>query len=199
MGTPCNEYEVTVMHMLRHYFVSDNLDALELFEEQLEAAGVATPQIHVLSGNDAEVQRHAHLHAVQSFMKKDVVHSTELGALAGICAAALTLGVAYFAGWTDTAAGWTPFVFLAVVLLGFFTWEGGLIGIQEPNRNFTRFEQALKEGRHVFFVDLQPGQESILEGILKRHAQVVDAGTGKSTPHWLISLSQKSAAVRHAL
>jgi hypothetical protein len=187
------------MHMLRHYFVSDNLDDLELFEEQLEAAGVATPQIHVLSANDAEVERHSHLHAVQSFMKKDIVRSTELGALVGICAFALVLAVAYFAGWTDSPAGWTPFIFLAVVLLGFFTWEGGLIGIQEPNRNFTRFKEALNDGKHVFFVDLEPGQEAILEAILKRHAQVVDAGTGKSTPHWLISLSQKSAAVRHAL
>ena len=106
------------MHMLRHYFVSDNLDELEQFEEHLEAAGIATPQIHVLSSDDAEVQRHAHLHAVQSFMKKDVVRSTELGALAGICAAAATLGVAYLAGWTESAAGWTPFIFLAVVLLG---------------------------------------------------------------------------------
>lgn len=186
------------MHMLRHYFVSDNLDELEQFEEHLEAAGIATPQIHVLSSDDAEVQRHAHLHAVQSFMKKDVVRSTELGALAGICAAAATLGVAYLAGWTESAAGWTPFIFLAVVLLGFLTWEGGLIGIQEPNHNFTRFEQALKEGKHVFFVDLEPGQESILETTLKRHEQLVEAGTGTSTPHWLISLSLKSAAVRQA-
>jgi hypothetical protein len=37
------------MDLLRHYFISDSLDDLEVFEEQLEAAGVATPQIHVLS------------------------------------------------------------------------------------------------------------------------------------------------------
>jgi hypothetical protein len=187
------------MHMLRHYFISDNLDDLELLEEQLEAAGVCKPQIHVLSSDDAEVQRHAHLHAVQSFMKKDVVHATELGALAGICAFVLVLGVAYFAGWTDSPAGWTPFIFLAVVLLGFCTWEGGLIGIQEPNHNFTRFEQALKDGKHVFFVDLEPGQEAILEGIRKRHSQLQDAGTGTSTPHWLIALWQKTTAARQAL
>ena len=35
--------------MRRHYFISDNLDDLEVFEEQLEAAGISTPQIHVLS------------------------------------------------------------------------------------------------------------------------------------------------------
>ena len=35
------------MPMLRHYFISNDLDDLETFEEQLEAAGVSTPQIHV--------------------------------------------------------------------------------------------------------------------------------------------------------
>jgi hypothetical protein len=30
------------MKMLRHYFISSNLDDLEVFEEQLEAAGVST-------------------------------------------------------------------------------------------------------------------------------------------------------------
>ena len=49
-------------NMLRHYFISTNLDDLEVFEEQLEAAGVSTPQIHVLSRNDADVEHHHHLH-----------------------------------------------------------------------------------------------------------------------------------------
>ena len=67
------------MKMLRHYLISDSLDDLELFEEQLEAAGVSTPQIHCLSPSDTELDRHAHLHRVQSFMKSDVVHSTIRG------------------------------------------------------------------------------------------------------------------------
>ena len=184
--------------MLRHYFISDSLDDLEVFEEQLEAAGVSTPQIHVLSRDDAEVQRHSHLHAVQSFMKNDVVHSTERGAVVGLVASALVLGVAYAAGWTASVAGWMPFIFLAVVVLGFCTWEGGLFGIQVPNHNFARFEQALKDGKHVFLVDLKPAQEAVLEKVLKLHPQVQLAGTGSSTPHWLITLFQRSGLVRHA-
>ncbi len=186
------------MNMLRHYFISDSLDDLEVFEEQLEAAGVSTPQIHVLSSDDAQVQSHSHLHAVQSFMKNDVVHSTQRGAVIGVIVFALVLAVAYLAGWTESAAGWMPFIFLAVVLLGFCTWEGGLIGIQSPNHNFARFEQALKDGKHIFFVDLEPQQEEILERVLKLHSKVELAGTGSSTPHWLITLWQKSGLVKHA-
>jgi hypothetical protein len=186
------------MKMLRHYFISDSLDDLEVFEEQLEAAGVATPQIHVLSRNDAEVHRHPHLHEVESFMTKDIVHSTIRGAVVGLCGAALVLIVAHLAGWTQTAVGWMPFIFLALVVLGFCTWEGGLFGIQTPNHNFRRFEKALNDGKHVFFVDLEPQQEAILEKVLKSHPQVELAGTGPSTRHWLITLQQKSAMIRHS-
>lgn len=186
------------MNMLRHYFVSNSLDDLEVFEEQLEAAGVSTPQIHVLSRSDAEVENHRHLHEVQSFMKRDIVHSTERGAVVGLCAFVLVLSVAYFAGWTETAAGWMPFIFLAVVLLGFSAWMGGLLGIEKPNHNFVRFEKALSDGKHIFFVDLEPTQEAVLEKVLKSHPQVELAGTGSSAPHWLITLQQKSWMIRHS-
>ena len=186
------------MNMLRHYFVSDSLDDLEVFEEQLEAEGVSTAQIHVLSRNDAEVEHHHHLHEVQSFMKNDIIHLTMRGAFVGICAFVLVLSFAYFAGWTNSAAGWMPVIFLAVIVLGFCTWEGGLLGIQKPNHNFARFEKALSEGKHIFFVDLEPKQEAILEKIVKSHPTAELAGTGPSTQHWLITLQQKAAMVRHS-
>ena len=192
------DQEEQIMKMLRHYFVSNSLDDLEVLEQQLEAAGISTPQIHVLSRNDAEVEHHQHLHEVQSFMKRDIVYSTECGAVVGVCASMLVLGVAYFSGWTDSAAGWMPFIFLAVALLGFSAWMGGLVGIEKPNHNFVRFEQVLNEGKHVFFVDLEPSQEAVLEKTMKSHPQVEQAGTGSSPPYWLIALQQKGGMVRHS-
>ena len=100
--------------------------------------------------------------------------------------AALVLGVAYYAGWTDTPAGWIPFVFLAVIVLGFSTWEGGFIGIQRPNKHFERFQKVLKQGKHVFFVDLTPDQEGILDDVLKKHPQLELAGTERGTPQWIM-------------
>lgn len=185
------------MKMHRQYFISNSLDDLDVLEEQMEAAGISTPQIHVLSGNDAEVANHHHLHEVQSFMKRDIVHSTLRGAVVGVCAFLLVPAVAYYAGWTDSAAGWLPFLFLAVVLLGFSTWVGGLLGIEKPNHNFVRFEKILNDGKHVLFVDLEPDQKAVVERILKSHPQVELAGTGSSTPHWLIALQQKTGMIRH--
>ena len=174
------------MQVTRHYFISSDLDDLELFEEQLEAEGVSTPQIHVLSLDDTEVENHHHLHDVTSIMKKDVIHSGEIGAGVGAALAGVVLVCAYLFGWTESPAGWIPWIFLAIIALGFCTWEGGFIGIQRRNTRFERFEKELNEGKHVFFIDLEPEQEATLENIAAKHPGLLSAGTEKGTPHWII-------------
>ena len=176
------------MKLLRYYFISDSLDDLEVFEEQLEAAGVTTPQIHVLSRHETDVAHHDHLNYVQSFMKKDVVHSTKVGAVVGVFAAASIRIFANFFGWTETAVVWVPFIYLAILMLGFCAWEGGLIGIETPNYNFARFAEALKNDKHIFFIDLDPEQVDILNQTIRSHSQLEAAGTGTATPNWLIVL-----------
>ena len=174
------------MKMSRHYFVSSDMDDLEHLEEQLEEKGIPTPQIHVMTLDDTNAENHHNLHDVQSLMKRDLIHSGEYGALIGACVAAAVLGAAYVFEWYTSPAGWIPFIFLAVICLGFFTWEGGLWGIQNTNVRFKRFESELEEGKHVFFVDLEPNQEQILASVVGQHPQIEDAGTGTASPHWLV-------------
>lgn len=119
-------------------------------------------------------------------MKKDIIRSGELGALVGAVGAVLVLSVAYLAGWTESLAGWMPFIFLAIIVFGFSTWEGGFIGIQRTNKNFERFEDLLKSGKHVFFVDLSPDQEGILDEVIARHQNLELAGTERGTPDWMM-------------
>ena len=61
--------------MKRHFYISDDLDDLEIIEHQLEGAGVITPQIHVLSEDDAGIKAHR-LNDVEAVLRKDVVHGT---------------------------------------------------------------------------------------------------------------------------
>ena len=165
--------------MKRHFYISDDLKDLQQIEQELMSNGLSTPQMHILSDNDAEVENHQ-LHEVEAVLKKDVVHSMEMGAVVGIICSALVLTAAYLAGWTDTAAGWMPFIFLSIVVLGFCTWEGGLFGIQEPHYQFKRFQQFLKEGKHVFFVDVDTQQEPILARIVQSHPTLELAGMGEA-------------------
>lgn len=176
--------------MLRHYFVTNDLDDLEKVERELEAEGLTEPQIHILSEKDADVAKR-HLHEVEPVLRQDVVHSTEVGALIGVLAASAVLLLAYIMGWTNTAAGWLPFIFLAVVVLGFCTWEGGFIGIQTHNINFKRFQALIHKGRHVLFVDVEPEQEPSFARVIGAHPRLHAAGVGDATPHWVVRWQDK--------
>ncbi|MDT8449653.1 MAG: NAD/FAD-utilizing enzyme [Wenzhouxiangellaceae bacterium] len=175
------------MRLKRHYFVSDDLDDLESFEVELENADIVTPQIHVLTVDETDAANHTHLHEVTPFMKTDVVHSAMLGALVGLTLAAFVLALTYLAGWHETRAGWLPFVYLSILLLGFFTWQGGLWGIESPNAHFRDFERMLKEGRHLFFVDLEPGRGKVVRRLARKHPGIQAAGVGVGAPHWIVS------------
>jgi len=176
--------------MKRHYFIADDLGVAAAVEQELTSQGIAAEKMHVLSLDDAGAERR-HLHDVQSLMKRDVIHSTEIGALVGLAASIVAIVAAQLSGLADKV-GWVPFVFLAIVVLGFFTWEGGLIGIQLPNSRFRRFESALRAGKHVIFVDVDPAEEPRLLEVASSHAHLRAAGTGSSSPRWLVSL-QRSA------
>ena len=175
--------------MKRHYYLSNELEDLQLVERDLESAGVTAPQIHVLSEDDSGVELHQ-LHEVEAVLKKDVVHGTGLGALVGVIGACAVLILAWISGLTATYT-WVPAIFLAVIVLGFCTWEGGLIGIQEPHTDFRRFQEELHQGKHILFVDTDPEQESILRRVVKNHPKLVDAGEGGATPRWVIGAQQK--------
>ena len=76
--------------MQRHFYISHDLADLEKVETELERRGISTPQIHVLSNDDAGLERH-HLNQVHSVLKRDVMHSYRIGAMLGIGVAAIIL------------------------------------------------------------------------------------------------------------
>ena len=184
--------------MKRHYYISDDLDDLEHVEEELEKAGMATPQMHVLSRDDAGVAMRAHLHPVEAVLKKDVVRGTEVGAVVGAIGAGIVVAVSYYSGVTETV-GWVPFLFLAVIVLGFCTWEGGLFGIQEPHADFVRFQADLDAGKHIFFVDIDAEQEAVLARIVEAHPRLQSAGEGRATPKVVVAAQKKFHDVMETL
>lgn len=175
--------------MNRHYFISSDLDDLDRVEQELELRGVVKPQIHVLSKDDMGVDTHQHLHNIESVLKQDVVHGTYVGAILGILSAALVISMAHLSNLPE-AYTWSPFIFLAIILFGFITWSGGFYGIQTPHKDFRRFQQDLDQGKHVFIVDVDSSQENIIKQLQIDHPELVDAGSGKATPRWIIKGQQ---------
>jgi hypothetical protein len=189
-------FEGTTMN--RHFYISNDLNDLEQIELELEQEGISAAHSHVLSLDDAEVAAHPSLNEVEAVLRTDVVHSTKVGAVVGVIAATLMIYVVSLTGWAEKAT-WVPFVFLAIAMLGFFTWEFGFIGIQRKNNRFARFEKALKRGKHIFFVDIESENESILSKILKKHPKLKRAGDGPSVPQWFVSMQGRFGLFKRSI
>lgn len=175
--------------MERHFFASSELRDLELLEMELEGMGVVRPQIHVLTDSEAQLSGYR-LHEVSSLMRTDVIRKGLMGAVVGAVGCFLVLAIASISGLA-ASVGWTPFILLAIVVLGFCTWEAGFLGFQLPNRRFRNFERLLKEGKHLFFVDVRGHQRELLDQVVDRHPGLIRLGEGEGAPWWLISLQEK--------
>lgn len=175
--------------MKRHFYLSDDLSDLESLEHELEDAGVDAEQIHIMSNDEAELENR-HLRAVGSISKKDVIRAGSMGFGIGLLLVSFILLVSLQMGLNETDA-WMPIMFLAVVTLGFCTWEGGLWGIQNLNHEFKRFRNELDKGNHLFFVDVKERQEPVVNHIVDFHPRLILAGSGTPSPEWMV-MSQKA-------
>ncbi len=175
--------------MVKHYYISNNLDELERVEKELESVGIKESQIHVLSDSAADVENH-HLHLVNSVFQRDLIHSGEIGAIVGAFGALFVLSLAYFMGWTTGPIGWIPFVFFALIIFGFCTWEGGLIGIQKTNINYAPFQKALQEGKHVLLIDSNKQQHSAVKEVIDAHPHIHAVGVSNS--NWGVKLKSST-------
>ncbi len=175
--------------MKRYYFIGEDLQLLETVERELEQEGLTTPQIHVLSEDDAGVETRQ-LNRVEAVLKKDVVRATKKGAVVGAVGAVAVLLVAWATGISEHYT-WVPAIFLAIVVLGFCTWEGGLIGIQEPHVDFRRFQGQLDAGKHILFVDVEDEQVESMRRVMQGHSGIETAGEGPATPRFVVRFQDK--------
>ena len=164
--------------MKRFYYTGESLDELEHIGRDLELCGIPRSQIYLLSDDDVGLDNHD-VNRVASFLKTDVIHSGEIGALLGLAIAAAILLVTHLSG-IAAQVGWVPFVFLAIVSFGFTTWEAGFIGIQRPNIHFIRFQEALAQGRHVLFVETRVQDKKKLKIVLNGYPNVKRAGSERT-------------------
>ena len=86
--------------MKRFYYMSDSLDELEQFEHDLESRGIPRTQIYLLSNDEVGLESHD-VNRVASFLKTDVIHSGEIGAVFGLVVASAILLTAHLSGITE--------------------------------------------------------------------------------------------------
>jgi len=175
--------------MKRLFFVGSKLDELDSLVDTLSEKGIKRPQIHVLTNNDAELAAHPKLQDVEAVLRTDVVHGTGRGAILGALLSSAVLALSYASGWTDVT--WVPFIFLAIVCLGFCTWQGGLLGIQIRNHRFKPFNKALRQGKHILLLDVPKSKIDEVKMAVQIMTSFEEEGMGKGAPDWVIEARNK--------
>ncbi|GAA5317504.1 MAG: hypothetical protein AseanaTS_27090 [Candidatus Pelagadaptatus aseana] len=164
--------------MLRYYYCSDSLRDIERVERELEHDGFPRRHIHVLSHNEPEMDR-LHVHSVPSLLRSDSVHWAERGALVGLLVSAAVVAFLVLSG-AHQAIGLPAVLLLAALVLGIFTWEAGLIGMQRKNYKLEQFEPILEKGQHVMLVDVDESEVYSLAKHMEAHPEVSCIGRGSS-------------------
>lgn len=161
--------------MKRLYFVAKSLDNVETMENSLVDEGVGSSDLHLLS-NDHDGAERRHLHEVPSIIQSNLVNSSVNGFLIGLALSSVVMLLTYFYGW-HTDATWVPFIFLAILILGFSCWEGGLWGIQHRKPEFSTFDDVLDSGSHVLLIDAEDADSDKIRSICLNNDGVVYAGS----------------------
>ncbi len=172
--------------MKRYYFVSDDLKDLVLVEKELQEEGISPLQMHLVSDSNVEAERLG-LHQVASLFKNDVVYSMLMGLSIGFAVSVLLVAIGLFMGVTSDR-DWAILAVICLIVLGLCTWEGGLFGIQVPNRHYRRFARSIQQGRHLFFVDVGRNQADVLDRAIERHSHLKPVGRGWGEWSWWFTL-----------
>jgi len=182
--------------MRRYYFLGKDPEQIDGVVKDLLDAGFSDPQIHIL--NEASSASRGDSHEVQAFDMTDTVHAGLLGALVGLVLAAsvLALGALFH---LQGAVDWLPLVFIALVLFGFSTWEGGLYGFQVYTKEYRQFRDFLANGYQVLMIDTEKKVRDRISHILAYYPSLEEAGEGKGLPQWVISSQRNFQALVKAM
>lgn len=148
-------------------YLADDLDVVESATLKLEKQGIPHDAIRVLSEDDAGVDTH-HLEPVPEWEKRDLIRRGFIGAGVGVVLAASVILLAYGLELYHSFT-WAPFILLAIVVAGFCTWEGGLIGSFKLNRRFEGIKDKLKAGAHLMLVKVDTENEGSVNQLVQQH------------------------------
>ncbi|WP_281645487.1 hypothetical protein [Parendozoicomonas sp. Alg238-R29] len=143
--------------MKQHHYMFDSLDDLQRACCDLEDIGVAHESLHVVHKNRASVEKR-YLNGVGELEETDLIHTGLRGFLFGVIASTFS-GLLTWNWFGTHELGGVITGFVCFVTLGFFTWVGGLVGINHDNWRLSPYHDMLDHGKGLLLVDLWPQQE----------------------------------------
>lgn len=153
--------------MLRVLYRLPDLSFAQKLNDLAEAEGVNHNRIHIAHKDHLATQK-KHLNDLSFLEEYDTVHSGGRGFLVGILLTVLTgLSVHELTEGHPVASVVT--FFSCLVVLGYSTWLGGLIGASSDNFRLQPFHDHIEQGGSVVMLDVEPDSLSKLMHVIAQH------------------------------
>ncbi|PCK07697.1 MAG: hypothetical protein COA42_13060 [Alteromonadaceae bacterium] len=167
--------------MKQLYYISPSLDKIEQTGQSLKSAGFNVNSMHVLTDEMGEADKRQ-LNPVSSLNRNDIIRWIIRGFLIGCAFVALAIVVMLAFGGPQSLIGlpqdlgWLVMAMMSAFVVGFCSWEAGLLGLHRHNHRFATFEKLIAKGQHVFFVDVDTVSESQAKAICDANSGIRFAG-----------------------
>ncbi|MRI33601.1 hypothetical protein EOPP23_11445 [Endozoicomonas sp. OPT23] len=161
--------------MIQLLYKFPDLKAAQKFNDVAEAAGITHDHLHIAHKDHLGTQKR-HLNDLSFLEEFDTLHSSERGFLIGIILSVMT-GFAIYEFLEGHPVASMITLFACLIVLGYSTWLGGLIGSSSDNYRLQPFHDHLEQGGALVIVDLDVESEQLLKKALVREMpSVVPAG-----------------------
>lgn len=164
--------------MRRLYFMLPDLDTARIVVDELLVKRVDDHHIHVVAKEGTPM---GDLPEANLLQKSDFIPAMERGLAVG----GITGVIAGIAAVTFPPAGLVlgggAILGTSLAGAGFGAWISGMIGMDVPNSQIDKFEEAIEKGEVLMMVDIPKTRVEEIEALVQQHHP--DADMGGTEPH----------------
>ena len=150
--------------MIQHLYLLPDLNSSERLAGIIESSGVPHNRIHIAHKDHAEAQKRS-LNDLNFLQEFDTIHSGERGFLVGAILAVL-VGLSVFEFLEGHPIASVITLFSCLIVLGYSTWLGGLIGASSDNYRLQPYHDHIERGGSVVLVDVDTRGDAELRSLV---------------------------------
>jgi len=149
------------------YYLSPTLADTEHVSDDLHASGVSDWFIHIISKNEADLDR-KHLHSSNYLETLDFVREGLIGAALGFIAGVVLAGVLSIFSPFEAEVPLVAYLGVIFLLTCFGAWQGGLMGISTENKKLRSFHNAIESGQYLILVYANKKEEQKVSTMMRK-------------------------------
>jgi len=158
--------------MSRLLYKSDKLKHVQATYEDLKAHGIKDSDLHVIAKKQGKVMRRG-LNTANFWYKTNVLNGSFKGFIVGTVIGLLIATTLYNMQALNGLYSTFGFVATTILLSGFGTWLGGLLGLESKNYKLRRYYDLVEEGKYVVLMDVKERNlKPVVQSIHQNHPQL---------------------------